>query len=1060
MVSLLVLHFHAKQTQPKNFQPKIQQNLTSFSFSLVRPQKIPSCYCCPTLLRNYQLFFAGGEARFPFHPVAAVLVSFHSRSLYSLCIDGVGKLLRAEEALMNIQDDRRRSRRCSSASISYFAAYSQIFEFHMQHKKDKEISDDDDDDRNHKHRRRDTRPQSPEREQSVQLTRPYRKYNKPFQQSEKRRQLANYSRASSDLDLRFKLNQQFSVDPGPVRGRGWDTSSWYQRDPQFSSIEVPPQLAEPGSVPSAMFAGTGLPNVSNSQSASWNSFGLIPGIPNGAVDAINPLGWQGMLGPTLNPSINVGILRQRCRDFEERGFCLRGDMCPMEHGVNRIVVDDVQSLSQFNLPVSLSSAPLLGTSVGAGLVPPFSAASSTLINRRRPHRISKHRGDDDIFRLDGVPGPVDDNGTDVYDPDQPLWNNDQPQTSNSLLVLHPPKIDESESLIDAAGPFERLVRSNGAAVDLQNTGPSVWGRVASSKDRFGGEKVESRINSSNKMQEVQVVLSGAKGASYSVKRLSSDGSAPKAGDSSSKPQDDTGRHARKPSQNAQRTLFINYIPLKDNKRETLEAHFRKFGEVIDIYIPSNSERAFVQFSKREEAQAALKAPDAVMGNRFIRMWWANRDRIPDNSINSGSTTSVMAWDVSSVSVPPNSTISKRKDNLSVSIPKVSLTHASDHPVTPGNDSKSVVVNGPKASPALQKKLQSLELLEEIRKKQELLDQKRNEFRRQLDKLDKQATGIKGHTPTEQASKRLRVGMTATPVKSENSRSSEPVASAVTSKADVSMLEPQTVENCVSHGGIVEILSPLLPESPISKKAYCAAAPAPREIDVPRNKRKSDSGPAAFTVNPPLPSGLADVDTLRHHFSPFGELSHVELQNLKVQDDNYSTSDPETAKNCSAHVCFTSHSGAERAFRDGKSWCGHNLQFTWIHVSSGDNSPACKEYQGNLAQSASIVSKSCCRSTENCQSAEEGKRDDTPLSISESRGTSSPSLEDCPGAGAQSVDKSADIAVLEEDTSWKTDPGIQEEEEESYIELGEADDNFESSPAPIPEERQFPEDGVC
>jgi len=38
----------------------------------------------------------------------------------------------------------------------------------------------------------------------------------------------------------------------------------------------------------------------------------------------------------------MGIGHPRCRDFEERGFCLRGDMCPMEHGANRIVVDDFQ----------------------------------------------------------------------------------------------------------------------------------------------------------------------------------------------------------------------------------------------------------------------------------------------------------------------------------------------------------------------------------------------------------------------------------------------------------------------------------------------------------------------------------------------------------------------------------------------------------------------------------------------------------------------------------------------------------------------------------------------
>jgi hypothetical protein len=39
--------------------------------------------------------------------------------------------------------------------------------------------------------------------------------------------------------------------------------------------------------------------------------------------------------------------RPRCPDFEERGFCLRGDLCPLEHGANRIVVEDVQVSLKF-----------------------------------------------------------------------------------------------------------------------------------------------------------------------------------------------------------------------------------------------------------------------------------------------------------------------------------------------------------------------------------------------------------------------------------------------------------------------------------------------------------------------------------------------------------------------------------------------------------------------------------------------------------------------------------------------------------------------------------------
>jgi RNA-binding protein 26 len=142
-----------------------------------------------------------------------------------------------------------------------------------------------------------------------------------------------------DLNQRIWLNQTFSGDPGPSRGRGREYGSWSQRDSRFSSVGIASQMAHLGP---SLFAGRGLANVSNVQSASWNAFGLMPRMSNGGLDTIHPIGLQGTLRPAVNSSLNMGIPHQRCRDFEERGFCLRGDMCPLEHGVNRIVVEDVQ----------------------------------------------------------------------------------------------------------------------------------------------------------------------------------------------------------------------------------------------------------------------------------------------------------------------------------------------------------------------------------------------------------------------------------------------------------------------------------------------------------------------------------------------------------------------------------------------------------------------------------------------------------------------------------------------------------------------------------------------
>jgi len=258
---------------------------------------------------------------------------------------------------------------------------------------DKEVSDDDDD-RNHKHRKREARSNSFETDTQEQyVRRPNRKRNKPYDNGQifldtdlqsgeiqkeynstsernisskfdKRRSvLTPLLRVPTDLGTRTRFSLPLRNDPGPRfdfstsvgrpvgRGRGRSTVHWNQHDSRFNphdTLDFASQMASQGPAHPSLFVGTGLPSAAGTQSSSWGGFGFIPGMPNGIMDPLNPLGLQGPLGPAINPPLNLGMPRQRCRDFEERGFCLRGDMCPMEHGLNRIVVEDVQVFTNFN----------------------------------------------------------------------------------------------------------------------------------------------------------------------------------------------------------------------------------------------------------------------------------------------------------------------------------------------------------------------------------------------------------------------------------------------------------------------------------------------------------------------------------------------------------------------------------------------------------------------------------------------------------------------------------------------------------------------------------------
>ncbi|KAK1440889.1 hypothetical protein QVD17_06722 [Tagetes erecta] len=730
---------------------------------------------------------------------------------------------------------------------------------------EKEISDDDDDDRNHKHRRRDdARSQSQEREAVAQaFTKPYKRGNKPPENGHNYRESASQSAeswrnySSNPMDSKFDkrrpsdFNQRNRGDPGSIRGRGRGPGIWTQRD-------LASQMG-PG-----LFGGRGLPTVPNAYGTSWGAFGLVPGLPNGALDPLQPLGLQGAYR-SINPSMNMGLglTRQRCRDFEEQGFCLRGDMCPMEHGVNRIVVEDVQSLSQFNLPVSLQNASMPGAA--GGLVP--LPASGTPINSFKPPH-----GKTNVRVIDSAGGV----GADFYDPDQPLWSNDS-HSSPALQSINKSKVKESALSLDP-----------GSSVDL-HVGPL---DVSDEHVAKSGGTAVGRINSiKNKTEFKENIVSKAE---PSIEKHVQLNNKIKDANSSLKMQSGSGKNVRKPSQKAQCTLFVNGIPLQQNKRDTLLSHFHKFGEVIDIHIPSNGERAFVQFSRREEAEAALIAPDAVMGNRFIKLWWANRDNIPVNGTISGYT------------MPPAPLRG---------IPVSSASH--NETIAPASDNLKSVINTPKPPPPSQKKLENLEVLkEELRKKQEMLDKKRNDFRRKLDKLEKQATALKGEIEPEHVAKKQKLGTVADSTKAEASSSSP--GAEVMGNGNMESIVPQRSKSTAAVA---------LQEPPLLKPLLRSFPPVVPSIVT--NPFKLDNRPTAFKIISALPNDLVNVAVLKEHFSQFGDLSKVELDNPEPAESN---NEPGTDKH-SARVYFRTRHSAEKAFSSGKCWNGHNLQFSWLKSSN-------------------------------------------------------------------------------------------------------------------------------
>lgn len=93
---------------------------------------------------------------------------------------------------------------------------------------------------------------------------------------------------------------------------------------------------------------------------------------------------------------------------------------------------------------------------------------------------------------------------------------------------------------------------------------------------------------------------------------------------------DHSRLGFKPVRNyANCSLEVKKVPREHNNIMDLNSHFQKFGKIVNIQIQfeSDPEAALVTFSAPAEAQAAYRSTEAVLNNRFIRVFWHSKEKV-------------------------------------------------------------------------------------------------------------------------------------------------------------------------------------------------------------------------------------------------------------------------------------------------------------------------------------------------------------------------------------------------------------------------------------------------
>ena len=70
-------------------------------------------------------------------------------------------------------------------------------------------------------------------------------------------------------------------------------------------------------------------------------------------------------------------------------------------------------------------------------------------------------------------------------------------------------------------------------------------------------------------------------------------------------------------------LAVRNIPPEFNTITHLNGHFSRFGNLINVQVQFEGDpgSALVTYGSNEEASAAFSTPEAIMNNRFIKVFW-------------------------------------------------------------------------------------------------------------------------------------------------------------------------------------------------------------------------------------------------------------------------------------------------------------------------------------------------------------------------------------------------------------------------------------------------------
>ncbi|KAH8245206.1 hypothetical protein KR032_006457, partial [Drosophila birchii] len=275
--------------------------------------------------------------------------------------------------------------------------------------------------------------------------------------------------------------------------------------------------------------------------------------------------------------------RQRCRDFDEKGYCVRGETCPWDHGINPVVFEGINnsalmmSMREYNPDApeiwARGGGPPPGSGTQGSVAPPVPGPGQTTINpfsgNVRPNTLMSGGGAGPNPM--GVPNPADYARNPGGPPPPPAM---MPFPFNPTAVTT---------------PLQRQL----IPIPVVDGAPASGGVAEIGKRRF---ELEDSVAIADVPTKRKVPINS---------RL--------------------GPRINPNMQQHNSSLELRKVPRGLNTIAHLNNHFAKFGKIVNIQVSyeGDPEAAIVTFSTHAEANVAYRSTEAVLNNRFIKVFWHN-----------------------------------------------------------------------------------------------------------------------------------------------------------------------------------------------------------------------------------------------------------------------------------------------------------------------------------------------------------------------------------------------------------------------------------------------------